>query len=132
MGNPNMKSNDNSTNITDQLKVYRDIFAEITAKATPLEFDPKDPERIIAYRIPCGPLHRAAGKLGFQMFNGEAYLMAAQERIRELEGSPKRGPKEIDASGVDLSLSGEAKDEIREIERAGATAVHRARNFLMD
>lgn len=64
--------------------VYRDIFAEITAKATALEFDPKDPERIVAYRVPVGPIHRAAGKLGFQMFDGEAHLSAAVKDARDL------------------------------------------------
>lgn len=63
---------------------YRDAFAEITAKATPIEFDPADPERITAYRVPCGPIHRAAGKLGFQMFDGERHLAAAVARIRTL------------------------------------------------
>lgn len=69
----------------DQLALYRDIFAEITAKATPLEFAPDDPERITAYRVPCGPLHRAAGKLGFQMFDGERHLADAIAKIAELE-----------------------------------------------
>lgn len=64
---------------------YRDVFAEITAKATPIEFDPNDPERITAYRVPCGPIHRAAGKVGFQMFNGEQHLTNAVAKIRELK-----------------------------------------------
>jgi hypothetical protein len=51
--------------------IYRDIFAEITAKAIP-HTDPEsdDPEMIDYYTIPVGPIHRAAGKVGFQMFDG--------------------------------------------------------------
>jgi hypothetical protein len=67
--------------------LYRDIFSEITAKATPLEFDPSDPERITAYRVPCGPIHRAAGRLGYQMFGGEQYLAMAVEKIAELKAA---------------------------------------------
>jgi len=67
------------------LRLYRDCFNEITAKARPFLFDPNDPERIIAYIVPCGPLHRAAGTLGHQMFDGEKYMEAATNRIRELE-----------------------------------------------
>lgn len=66
--------------------LYRDIFAEITAKAIPV-CDPKsdDPERVRHYIVPVGPLHRAAGRLHFQMFNGEAHLARAVGRINELE-----------------------------------------------
>lgn len=68
----------------ETLYKLRDAFLEITAKARPFLFDPKDPERIIAYVIPCGPLHRAAGITG-QLFDGEKYMEAATDRIRELE-----------------------------------------------
>jgi hypothetical protein len=136
------------------IALYRDIFAEITAKATALEFDPADPERIIAYRVPCGPIHRAAGKLGFQMFDGDKYLAMAIEKIRELEAEvakhksggglrpsfgtpiPNTGPEPITLSagdiGFTLDMSEETRREIEEIERNAATAVHRARNFIMD
>jgi hypothetical protein len=69
----------------EMLAIYRDIFAEITAKAKPYGEDVDDPERVVNYIIPCGPIHRAAGKLGFQMFNGEKYLADAIARIAELE-----------------------------------------------
>jgi hypothetical protein len=74
------------------IALYRDIFAEITAKAAPV-CDPSsdDPDRIRYYRIPVGPLHRAAGKLNFQMFDGEANLAsavkAANNRGRDGEGA---------------------------------------------
>lgn len=68
-------------------ETYRDVFAEITAKAVPIEFDPSDPERITAYRVPCGPIHRAAGRVGFQMFNGEQHLTNAVAKIRELKSA---------------------------------------------
>lgn len=69
----------------EQIALYRDIFAEITAKAEPLCEDRSDPDKVTGYRLPTGPLHRAAGKLSFQMFNGERHLTAAVERVRELE-----------------------------------------------
>jgi len=69
----------------EALKAHRDCFAEITAKATPCQYDPNDPERITAYVIPAGPLHRAAGKIEGQMFDGETHLKAAAERVAELE-----------------------------------------------
>lgn len=65
-------------------KVYRDIFAEITAKAIPYCGDASDPERITGYRLHTGPLHRAAGKLGFQMFDGEARMASLVERNQNL------------------------------------------------
>jgi hypothetical protein len=65
--------------------LHRNIFAEITAKAQPLCEDESDPERVTGYRLPVGPLHRAAGEFGFQMFDGEAHLSAAAKRIAELE-----------------------------------------------
>lgn len=91
----------------DQLALYRDIFVEITAKATPLEFDPEDPERITAYRIPCGPLHRAAGKLGFQMFDGERYLGAAIARAEAAEADWQAAESQLAAA----ALRERAKDE---------------------
>src|SRR5262249_6167525 len=44
----------------------RDVFAEITARAKPV-CDPSsdDPKRVRHYIVPVGPIHRAAGKLGF-------------------------------------------------------------------
>lgn len=73
----------------EQIALYRDIFAEITAKAMPV-CDPSsdDPERVRYYRLPVGPLHRAAGELGFQMFNGEQYLKAAVDEIARLKSIP--------------------------------------------
>lgn len=65
-------------------ETYRDIFAEITAKAIPYCGDATDPDRITGYRLHTGPLHRAAGKLGFQMFDGEARMSALVERNRIL------------------------------------------------
>ncbi len=67
------------------LQVYRDIFNEITAKAIPFLTAPDDPGRILSYIVPCGPIHRAAGKLSHQMFDGETHLAAAIARIAELE-----------------------------------------------
>lgn len=69
-----------------QLAIYRDIFAEITAKATPISGEDDD---IIHYVVPKGCIHRAAGKTGFQMFDGEKYMKNALERIRELEAQLK-------------------------------------------
>jgi hypothetical protein len=68
--------------------LYRDIFAEITAKAIPV-CDPTsdDPERVRHYQLPVGPLHRAAGKLGFQMFNGEQHLVEAVKEIARLKAA---------------------------------------------
>lgn len=134
------------------LAIYRDIFAEITAKATALEFDPADPERITAYRVPCGPLHRAAGKLGFQMFDGEKFLAKAVETIRELETEaakhksggglrpsfgtpiPHTGPKPVEVSleGIDFTLSDECKRDIEAIEQNIRSATHRAKDFYFD
>lgn len=62
----------------DLLATYRDIFAEITAKATPVCAPAgDDPDRVRHYIVPTGPIHRAAGKLNFQMFDGEAHLARA-------------------------------------------------------
>jgi hypothetical protein len=83
---------------------YRDCFAEITAKAVPIEFDPKDSERITAYRIPCGPLHRAAGKVEGQMFNGEQHIRDAVARIRELEQQLSQVTEQI-ADQLDCSCT---------------------------
>jgi hypothetical protein len=66
------------------VELYRDIFAEITAKAQPICGDPDDPERITGYRLPVGPIHRAAGKLDFQMFDGEKHLAKAAAEILRL------------------------------------------------
>lgn len=85
-GNFTAAENESGANRDAELVgLYRDAFAEITAKATPLEFDPKDPERITAYRVPCGPIHRAAGKVAFQMFDGEQHLKNAVEKIAMLK-----------------------------------------------
>lgn len=66
--------------------LYRDIFAEITAKAIPVCAPTSDdPERVRHYIVPVGPIHRAAGKLNFQMFNGEKHLRAAVEEIGRLK-----------------------------------------------
>jgi hypothetical protein len=73
-----------AVNGTETIKVYRDIFAEITAKAIPYCGDASDPERITGYRLHTGPLHRAAGKLGFQMFDGEARMASLVERNQNL------------------------------------------------
>lgn len=73
----------------DLCATYRDIFAEITAKAIPYCGDASDPERITGYRLHTGPLHRAAGKLGFQMFDGEARMSALVERNQALSGALK-------------------------------------------
>lgn len=63
----------------------RDIFCEITAKATPYgSGPPDDPERVMMYLVPAGPIHRAAGKLGYQMFGGEQHLAQARAEIARL------------------------------------------------
>lgn len=78
---------------TDLTALYRDIFAEITAKAQPLCEDATDPEKITAYRVPVGPVHRAAGKLDFQMFDGEKRMQEMAARIAALEAGPQKlGP----------------------------------------
>lgn len=66
--------------------LYRDIFAEITAKEIPVS-DPEsdDPERVRHYIVPVGPVHRAAGKLNFQMFDHEKYMRDVVTRLRDLE-----------------------------------------------
>lgn len=69
----------------EQIETYRDIFAEITTKAKPYLYDPNDPGRVVAYVIPCGPIHRAAGRVSHQMFDGEALLGAAVAKIGEVE-----------------------------------------------
>ncbi len=68
-----------------KIALYRDIFAEITAKAVPW-FAPEsdDPERVRGYKLPVGPIHRAAGDLNFQMFDGERYLSEALATIATL------------------------------------------------
>lgn len=76
-----------STPTEGLIQVYRDVFAEITAKAIAQCDDENEPEKITGYWLPVGPLHRAAGKLGFQMFDGEKHLAAAVARIAELERS---------------------------------------------
>lgn len=76
--------------VGEKESVYRDIFAEITAKAQPLCEDESDPEKITGYRLPVGPLHRAAGKTGFQMFNGEAHLARAVRDIDRLKTTLKQ------------------------------------------
>lgn len=63
---------------------YRDVFNNITAKAVPICGDESDPEKITGYTLPVGPLHLAAGKLGHQMFNGEAHLARAVAEITQL------------------------------------------------
>jgi hypothetical protein len=64
----------------DQVAMWRDCFAEITAKATPYGSD--DP--IKAYIIPAGPLHRAAGKTDFQMFDGERFMTELTAHVRDM------------------------------------------------
>lgn len=65
---------------SELIATYRDIFAEITAKAAPLT---NDGDRITSYAIPCGPIHRAAGKLGFQMFDGEKHMQEVLAKLVE-------------------------------------------------
>ena len=79
------------------LAIYRDIFAEITAKAIAQYDDTADPEKVTGYTLPVGPIHRAAGKLDFQMFNGEAHLRRAVERIDEIEAALARPSPPSDA-----------------------------------
>lgn len=84
--------------------IYRDIFAEITAKAIPVCAPTSDdPERVRHYIVPVGPIHRAAGKLNFQMFNGEVYLNAAVEEISRLKSifQERRGFS-LDGTGFTL------------------------------
>lgn len=76
--------------IANKLAIYRDIFAEITAKAVPLCEDESDPEKITGYQLPVGPLHRAAGKTGFQMFNGEQHLAKAANKLQRMEEGVER------------------------------------------
>jgi hypothetical protein len=82
---PDFTLRDRDPQADERLKLYRDIFAEITAKATAVS-DPTsdDPDRVRYYRIPVGPLHRAAGKLGFHLFNGERHLADAVKEIARL------------------------------------------------
>jgi hypothetical protein len=98
-------------------RLCRDIFTEITAKAQPLCEDTSDAEKITGYRLPVGPLHRAAGKLNFQMFDGERHLAQAVARIHELEG---RKP------GHGWTLSDAARREIEETQSAN---LHNAANM---
>lgn len=83
---PDLTLYDRDPQADERLKLYRDIFAEITTKAVPI-CDPtnNDPERVRHYHIPAGPLHRAAGKLGFQLFNGEQHLANAVAEIARLK-----------------------------------------------
>lgn len=71
----------------EKIAQYRDIFAEITAKAIPYCGDASDPDRITGYRLRPGPLHRAAGKLGFQMFDGEERMASLVERNQKLKAA---------------------------------------------
>jgi hypothetical protein len=56
----------------------RNTFAEITFKAIAVT-DPTgdDPDRVRHYIVPVGPMHRAAGTIGHQMFDGERLLASA-------------------------------------------------------
>lgn len=85
----------------ERLKLYRDIFAEITAKALPAyDLTSDDPERVCGYRLPVGPIHRAAGKLGFQLFNGEKYLADAVAEIARLKAAPALDARTVKACAV--------------------------------
>lgn len=86
---PDFTLKDRDPQADERLRLYRDIFAELTAKAIP-SCDPTsdDPERVRYYQLPVGPLHRAAGRLGFQLFNGEQYLAEAVREIARLKGLP--------------------------------------------
>ncbi len=81
------------------IALYRDIFAEITAKAEPLMYSAVD--SISAYKVPVGPIHRAAGKLGFQMFDGEKHLADALPEdsapVRMVMFCPACGLQHVDA-----------------------------------
>lgn len=70
-----IKASEEEARLRNLVATYRDIFAEITAKAIPVS-DPSsdDPERVRHYIVPTGPIHRAAGKIGFQMFGGEELI----------------------------------------------------------
>jgi hypothetical protein len=81
--------------------LYRDIFAEITAKAQPECADESDPEKVTSYRLPVGPIHRAAGKLGFQMFDGEKHLARA---VNDLEAL-RKSEDELREAGNKLSFA---------------------------
>jgi hypothetical protein len=100
---------------SDKEALYRDIFAEITAKAQPLCEDGSDPEKITGYRLPVGPLHRAAGNLSFQMFDGERHLTQAVNRIHELEAELGRQP------GHGWKLSDEAQRQIEQMQSENAS-----------
>lgn len=79
----------NWESLSAKCDTYRDIFAEITAKAIPYCGDASDPDRITGYRIHVGPIHRAAGKLGFQMFDGEERMSALVARNQALTAALK-------------------------------------------
>lgn len=106
--------------------LYRDIFAEITAKVTPLTTDPNDPERIMSYAIPAGPIHRAAGKAGFQMFGGEEAIKQWRERAEKAERERNDAIEERDelqrvANNLDAGLH-KAFEAKRSTERDLAAA----------
>lgn len=86
---PDFTLRDRDPQADERLKLYRDIFSEITAKAIPVcDQNSNDPERVRHYIVPVGPLHRAAGKLGFQLFNGERHLADAVNEIARLKAAP--------------------------------------------
>lgn len=80
---------------------YRDIFAEITAKAVPLCEDETDPDRITGYRLSTGPIDRAAGRLGFQMFDGERIMTSLVAEVEELKRLAALQPSPSPAGDVE-------------------------------
>jgi hypothetical protein len=62
-----------------EIDKYRNCFAELTAKAAPYGSGPADDmHKISSYVIPAGPLHRAAGQVEGQWFDGITHLAQAQ------------------------------------------------------
>lgn len=112
----------------ESVSIYRDIFAEITAKAIPV-CDPtsEDPDRVRHYIVPVGPIHRAAGRTGFQMFDGEKHLADAIAKIRELETQQSGdGVREAmtPSAATKAAYSGEFKFDIPMLSEDGEVHPH--------
>jgi hypothetical protein len=93
--------------------IWRDCFAEITAKATPFGAHQDDPERIVSYIIPCGPIHRAAGKTNFQFFDGEQAVDRWRERALAAEAklaAPSSPVPDASKAQTDETKAGECSD----------------------
>lgn len=110
-------------------QLWRDCFEEITAKAAPYgSGPPDDPDRIMAYLIPAGPIHRAAGKTSCQAFG-------LYERLRTLEAERDDGEllprlvtdlhnRELERDcATDAPAASPPPDEIEELARRLETGI---------